>query len=148
MTEEEILKKFDDIEQEIITMRNHDKLLLEACTELIQKIKSMKTPATNLCVFLTVVCSTVAPGIGTVASWLVGTVVFDLILGVIIDEFSYNNCIKVFPLMYKGEPFISNTYGQTNLIPGITENSDKDGNGVKIPDEQTDKENELNKTLG
>ena len=40
MTEEEILKKFDDIEQEIITMRNHDKLLLEACTELIQKIKS------------------------------------------------------------------------------------------------------------
>ena len=44
---------------------------------------------------LTVVGSTVAPGIGTVASWLVGTVVFDLILGVIIDEFSYNNCIKV-----------------------------------------------------
>ena len=49
--------------------------------------------------------------------------------------------------MYKSEPFISNCYGQCNLIPGITENSDKDGNGVKIPDEQTDKENELNKTL-
>ena len=96
---------------------------------------------------LTVVGSTVAPGIGTVASWLIGTVVFDMLLGVIIDEFSYNNCIKIFPLMYKSEPFISNCYGQCNLIPGITENSDKDGNGVKIPDEQTDKENELNKTL-
>lgn len=70
MTEEEILKKFDDIEQEIITMRNHDKLLLEACTELIQKIKSMKTPATNLCVFLTVVCSTIIQNFPSIINWI------------------------------------------------------------------------------
>lgn len=70
MTEEEILKKFDDIEQEIITMRNHDKLLLEACTELIQKIKSMKTPATNLCVFLTVVCSTIIQNFPSIINWV------------------------------------------------------------------------------
>ena len=70
MTEEEILKKFDDIEQEIITMRNHDKLLLEACTELIQKIKSMKTPATNLCVFLTVVCSTIIQNFPSRINWI------------------------------------------------------------------------------
>ena len=70
MTEEEILKKFDDIEQDIITMRNHDKLLLEACTELIQKIKSMKTPATNLCVFLTVVCSTIIQNFPSIINWI------------------------------------------------------------------------------
>ena len=70
MTEEEILKKFDDIQQEIITMRNHDKLLLEACTELIQKIKSMKTPATNLCVFLTVVCSTIIQNFPSIINWI------------------------------------------------------------------------------
>ena len=70
MTEEEILKKFDDIEQEIITMRNHDKLLLEACTELIQKIKSMKTQATNLCVFLTVVCSTIIQNFPSIINWI------------------------------------------------------------------------------
>ena len=70
MTEEEILKKFDDIEQEIITMINHDKLLLEACTELIQKIKSMKTPATNLCVFLTVVCSTIIQNFPSIINWI------------------------------------------------------------------------------
>ena len=70
MTEEEILKKFDDIEQEIITMRNHDKLLLEACTELIQKIKSMKTPATKLCVFLTVVCSTIIQHFSSIIIWI------------------------------------------------------------------------------
>ena len=58
MTEEEITRRLDTIEEQIIVMRNHDKLLLDACTELIQKIKTMKSPATNLCVFMTVICST------------------------------------------------------------------------------------------
>lgn len=70
MTDEEILDKFNDIEQEIVTMRNHDKLLLEACTELIQKIKTMKTPATNLCVFLTVVCSTIIQNFPSIVNWI------------------------------------------------------------------------------
>ena len=70
MTDEEILDKFNDIEQEIVTMRNHDKLLLEACTELIQKIKTMKTPATNLCVFLTVVCSTIIQNLPSIVNWI------------------------------------------------------------------------------
>ncbi len=70
MTDEEVLKKFEAIEQEIITMRNHDKLLLEACTELIQKIKTMKTPATNMCVFLTVVCSTIIQNFPSIINFI------------------------------------------------------------------------------
>ena len=59
MSEQEIEARLDAIEQQIIVMRDHDTLLLNACTELIHKIKAMKSPATNLCVFMTVICSTI-----------------------------------------------------------------------------------------
>lgn len=111
------------------------------------KITSFGKKVKNIKNCLTFLGTTVCPGIGTIATWVIGTVAFDIILGSVIDEFSYNNSIKLFPLTYKNEPLIINCYGQTNLIAGITENSDTDSQGIKIPDPQTDKENEQNNRL-
>lgn len=88
--------------------------------------------------------SVACPVIGTIAAWAVGTIVFNCILGALIDEFSYNNCIKVFPLIYKKDPFVSGCTGQTKLLIGISEGSDKDSKGNSIPDKNTDKDNQAN----
>ena len=70
MSEQEIEARLDAIEQQIIVMRDHDTLLLNACTELIQKIKAMKSPATNLCVFMTVICSTIITNFPQIINFL------------------------------------------------------------------------------
>lgn len=75
----------------------------------------------------------IAPGIGTIVGWVIGTVIIDTILTSIIDEFSYNNTIKVFPLSYKDGPFISGCSGQADLIAGISETSNVDEKGKKMP---------------
>ena len=78
----------------------------------------------------------IAPGIGTIVGWAVGSIFIDVLLGAIIDEFSYNNTVKVFPMYYKDGPFISGCSGQANLIAGVAETSDVDENGKKMPEDK------------
>lgn len=124
---------------------NGIKLVNKATTAI--KITKLGKGLKNIKTGLTFLGTTVCPGIGTIATWMIGTVVFDLILGAVIDEFAYNNSIKLFPLIYKNNPLITSCYGQTDLIVGITENSNTDSEGNKIPDKQTDDENKINDSL-
>ena len=57
--------------------------------------------------------------IGGIILTIVVTIVIDIMLQAVVDEFSYNNCIKVIPLIYHNSMFISGTSGQTQLLLGI-----------------------------
>ena len=64
--------------------------------------------------------SVVGP-IGTIVGWLVFQVVFNIILGAIIEAFEYNYCITIHPLIYKGTPFAAGTKGSSHLMPGFSD---------------------------
>lgn len=108
----------------------------------IKSVASIVKGAKNA---ITVAGSSVFPGPGTIAAWLIGTIVFDMILGAIIDEFAYNNSITVFPLTYKNGPLISGDKGQTKLIPGVTEGNEKVL--ASFDDEEIKKDNDRNNSV-
>lgn len=76
---------------------------------------------------LVVAGSTVFPLVGTIVGWVVGEVLFDIILGKIFDMFQYNNCVNLLPLEYKGSYFVNGIKGSKKIVPGyedVISNSD------------------------
>lgn len=65
------------------------------------------------------------PLVGNVVMWLVSEVIFDVILGAVLDEFQWDNVISLTPLMHKGQPFVSGCKGYQNLIPGFKDSDNK-----------------------
>ena len=108
----------------------------------VGSIKSVAKAVSGTKQALALVGNAAFPGVGYIVAWTLGTIVFDMILGAIIDEFAYNNSISLFPLTYKNEPLVSGASGQTKLIPGITDGDKETTN--KMEDEELKKDNDRN----
>lgn len=72
------------------------------------------------------------------ASWVITTVLFDILLNALIEEFAYNHSVTLTPLIFRDQPFVSGTKNCSDtLIPGLGETEDN------RKDEIVEKENEV-----
>lgn len=153
-----MITKFADFSSKVMSASNNvytaaknTKLVMGAADKIGDAMKAAKSVkgistiakgAKGAKSVLTAIGTTAFPGVGTVVAWVVGTLIFDFILGSIIDEFAYNHSIVLFPMTYKQESFITGVNGQTKLIPGVTDSSEKE-----IKDEVTERDNERNNSI-
>jgi hypothetical protein len=100
-------------------------------TKTIKEVKNIKTAvnvakqagmaAKSIQAEAALLGTEILPGIGTIVLWLAATIATECLLKAVVDFFSYQNCIKCFPLLYNGKPFIAGVKGHTQLIPGYND---------------------------
>ena len=66
--------------------------------------------------------SVAAPGLGTVAGFVVGFLL-DILLSVVIDFFKYNNVVVLLPMMHKSMPYAPILSGEKLLLTGSSNTS-------------------------
>lgn len=125
-----VAKYYDDVIDIVKTGKALDNFKdIVAATQLlgnnlkkIKSVKQFKDCIKSLKLGATMAGSGV-PVIGNIIGYVVSSIILDWILNAIIEEFMYNNCVNVYPLISKDKPLIAGAKGYSSLIPGCGESS-------------------------